>query len=155
LLDDHGKRVFKIGYTGDTAFFKELSSHLNGCEMLVVHMSQPDAEELRDPSKRKDAHLGYRGVIDLIRETSAKLVIVGEFWAGIADVRIDLVNAVRSHCKGTTVLPAAIGMHIRLPGMEIECSACQKPTPYTEVRVTPSARPFGDLLYLCRKCILE
>ena len=78
----------------DTAF-------LASCDVLLAHISQPSLEELQDPTKLKDTHLGYRGTARLIHECQPTLALIGEFWAGYNDVRIDLTTGLRlrSGCK--------------------------------------------------------
>jgi len=149
-----GGNDFRFGFTGDTEFFSGLAKYLAGCDLLLAHISQPTEEELRNPSKRKKHHLGYRGLAALIEASKPRLTIVSEFWAGIADLRIDLVCALRKLTGNLNILPAGIGMHVHLPEMEIECTECTKRIPFNQVRVSPPAEPFGRLAYLCSQCLL-
>jgi hypothetical protein len=120
----------------------------------VAHISQPSTKELLNPTARKKNHLGYRGLIELVRKSKPKATLVSEFWAGLTDVRIDLVRAIRERTKNKAILPAGIGMHVHLPGLEVECTQCAKKVPFEKVRVAPPANRFGNLSYLCPSCML-
>lgn len=154
LLDKKGKVAVRIGYTADTAYFEDLHKHLEKCDMLIAHISQPSIEELRDPMKFKEVHLGYRGTAKLLKECQPKLALIGEFWAGFTDLRIPLVKGLRQLSGVKTVLPAGLAMHLRLPSLDIECTECHKPTPFTEVKVAPPTDNFGSLAYLCPGCMI-
>ena len=145
---------FTLGFTSDTEFFAELPKYLEDCDVLLAHISQPDSTELVDTKKRKENHLGYRGLAELIRLSKPKLTLVGEFWAGLTDLRIDLVQGLRSLAGTDAILPTGIGMHLNLPEMEIECTECKTNTMFADVRVAPPAGHFGDMAYLCPNCIL-
>lgn len=146
--------TFTIGYTGDTEFFPELVDRLSGCDILIAHISQPDPKEFRDPTVRKTMHLGYRGMAELVRGTQPRLTLVGEFWAGLADLRIEMVQGLRRLAGTGAILPAGLGLHVLLPAMLILCSDCGHPVPSSEIRVAPPATPYGNLAYLCRRCLL-
>ncbi|GEP46388.1 tetratricopeptide repeat protein [Brevifollis gellanilyticus] len=154
LLDKKGKTALRIGYTADTAYFEDLHKHLEKCDILIAHISQPSIEELKDPSKFKDTHLGYRGTAKLLRECQPKLALIGEFWAGFTDLRIPLVKGLRLHSGLKNVLPAGLSMHLRLPSLDIECTECRKPTPFTDIKVAPPTDNFGSLAYLCPGCMI-
>jgi ribonuclease BN (tRNA processing enzyme) len=153
-LRDAGTKVLRVGYTGDTEFFPELAEHLAECNVLIAHISQPDEEEFTDSSARKKVHLGYRGLAELVRLAQPKLTLVGEFWAGLADLRIELVQGLRRLAGTEAILPAGIGLHLSLPALDVECSECQKGTPFASVRVAPPAARYGNLAYLCPSCML-
>jgi ribonuclease BN (tRNA processing enzyme) len=153
-LDGNDSKGLILGYTGDTEFFDELADHLAGCDLLVAHISQPSLEELSDPAARKRNHLGYRGLIELVKKCKPKATLVSEFWAGLTDVRIDLVQAIRERTGNKAILPAGIGMHVHLPGLEVECTQCAVKVPFAKVRVAPPANRFGNLSYLCPSCML-
>ncbi len=147
--------AFTLGYTGDTEYFAELPEHLKNCDVLLAHISQPDIEEFSDASRRKKIHLGYRGLGELIKEAKPKLTLVGEFWAGLADLRIDLVQGLRGIANTNAILPAGLGLNIALPGMEIECTECTTKVPFDRIQVAPPADRFGNLSYLCPNCLLH
>ena len=154
LLDKKDNTVMRIGYTGDTAYFKELNKHLQNCDILIAHISQPSIEELQDATKLKEVHLGYRGTARLLKECNPKLALIGEFWAGFTDLRISLVKGLRQRSGVDAVLPAGLAMHVRLPSLEIECTKCAKPTAFSGIRVAPPTDNFGRLAYLCPSCMI-
>ncbi|MEZ5944513.1 MAG: tetratricopeptide repeat protein [Planctomycetaceae bacterium] len=145
---------FVIGYTGDTKYFKGLADELQECDVLIAHISQPDAREFRNEEFLKPVHLGYNGVTKLIRETQPKLTLVGEFWAGLADLRVELIQGLRKRTGSNAILPAGLGMHVRLPSLEVECTECGKPVPHLDAKIVPPTFPFGPLGLLCRNCMV-
>lgn len=155
LLGDQGQTVIRIGYTADTEFFPTLSSHLKDCDVIIAHISQPSIEELEDETKFKSIHLGYQGTAHLLRECNPKLTLLGEFWAGLTDLRILLAKGLQVRSGLKNILPSGLGMHIRLPSLEIECTECRKPTPFEKIKIAPPAESFGSLAYLCSECMLD
>jgi Tfp pilus assembly protein PilF/ribonuclease BN (tRNA processing enzyme) len=154
LLNDKGIPAIKIGYTGDTAYFSGLHTNLAGCDVLIAHISQPSMEELEDASKLKDVHLGYRGTARLLKECKPKLALIGEFWAGFTDLRISLVKCLCQRSGVKAILPAGLAMHVRLPALEIECTNCAQPCPFSKIKVAPPTDNFGSLAYLCPDCMI-
>lgn len=154
LLDDDGEPAMRIGYTADTVYFSERHKHLSDCDILIAHISQPSIEELQDASKLKEVHLGYRGTARLLKECQPKLALIGEFWAGLTDLRISLVKGLRQRSDVKTILPAGLAMHVRLPTMEIECTECAEPVSFGEIKVAPPTETFGSLAYLCPNCMI-
>jgi Tfp pilus assembly protein PilF/ribonuclease BN (tRNA processing enzyme) len=154
LLDENGNPAVRIGYTADTAYREDLHENLAKCDVLIAHISQPSIEELQDASRLKEIHLGYRGTARLLKECTPKLALIGEFWAGFTDLRIPLVKGLRQLSGVKAVLPAGLAMHLRLPSLDIECTKCNKPTPFSEIKVAPPTDNFGSLAYLCPGCLL-
>ncbi len=148
---------FIIGYTGDTEYFDVLPKHLEQCDILLAHISMPDVEELgfdkaaAGHSKKK--HLGYNGLAKLITETKPKLTLVGEFWAGRADIRLELIQGLRKKTGVNAILPTGLGFHLHMPSLEVECTNCRKRVDHSKIKVAPAATPFGPLGYLCISCI--
>jgi len=155
-LHEEGRPDFIIGYTGDTRFFDGLVDRLNGCDLLLAHISQPDNEEFTDPDHEKEKHLGYNGVTKLIQQLDPKpkLILVGEFWAGLADLRIELIQGLRQRTGANNILPAGLGLHLRIPSLEVECTECGRPTNYDQLRIAPPTFPFGPLGFLCGRCMV-
>lgn len=154
LLDQAGGVVVRIGYTGDTEYFPELHHHLANCDVLIAHISQPSIEELKDNTKSKRSHLGYRGVEKLITNCKPRLTLLGEFWAGLTDLRIPLTKGLRDLTGNASIFPSSISMHIQLPTLDIECTCCKKASPFAEMRVCPSTVEFGSLSYYCPSCVI-
>jgi len=155
LLDKKGKPQLRIGYTADTEYFEDLHKHLQDCDILIAHISQPSIEELQDASKLKAIHLGYRGTARLLKECKPKLALIGEFWAGFTDLRIALVKGLRQQSTVEAVFPAGLSMHLKLPSLEVECTECGVSIPFSAIKVAPPTDTFGSLAYLCPKCLLH
>lgn len=153
LIDENNNPAIRIGYTGDTKFFKKLPGHFKNCDVLIAHISQPDIEEFGDNPEFKKAHLGYLGVKELIKSCKPDLSLIGEFWAGIDDLRINLTKGICIEIPNQPIFPTAIGMTVNLQGNSIRCTICKNWVPHTEIRVTPPTEPYGPLGYLCPNCI--
>ena len=143
-----------IGYTGDGEFTDDLVKQLKGVDLLLAHVSQPDVAEFNDPSHLKKVHLGYNGLIRLVRETKPRLTLVGEFWAGLADLRLDLIAGIRLRSGVPAVLPACLGLRLRLQDFTVRCTRSGKQVPASAVKVAPPLREFGELGYLSPDSIL-
>ncbi|MBL9130487.1 MAG: hypothetical protein JNG86_04760, partial [Verrucomicrobiaceae bacterium] len=154
LHGEKGQPDFILGYTGDTCYFETLPDHLQGCDVLLAHISMPDEEEYENRDHFKKFHLGYNGLAKLIEKTQPKMVLVGEFWAGLADIRIDLIKGLRGRTGSKIpILPTGLGFHLKLPSLEVECTGCKKPVPHDNIKIAPATSPFGPLGYLCPRCL--
>lgn len=155
-LNEKDEVALTVGFTCDTEYFKELcdSDHLGNCDILIAHMSMPDPQEYTDPRFEKERHLGYRGTEKLIKGAEPKLALVGEFWAGITDLRVDLVDGLRALCKTDAIIPASIGLQIKPSNRQVRCTKCSEWTSLSEVGISSSATEFGPLGYHCRHCRL-
>ncbi|KAA3437712.1 MBL fold metallo-hydrolase [Rufibacter hautae] len=156
-LNSDGTTPIKIGFTCDTQYDVSLDSFLKECDILVAHISQPSLAELLDSDILKKKHLGYRGVAKLIKKVKPKLAILGEFWAGFADMRIDITKGLKRICNTeppVPIIPSSVGLFISptkdFP--EIECTNCHKWRPASSIYVGASTHEFGSLSYLCPLC---
>jgi tetratricopeptide (TPR) repeat protein len=153
-LQDGSER--RIGYTSDTAYFKELPEHLKDCDVLICHFSSAQADEFGDPEKLHPFHLGFNGLKKLIQNTNAKLYIISEFWGGVGDQRYDLVEYLKyenkSRKREVNIVAGDIGLTIDLKTLGIYCSSCGKPWPFDEVRTIEPSCPFDGIRYFCRNC---
>jgi tetratricopeptide (TPR) repeat protein/ribonuclease BN (tRNA processing enzyme) len=145
-----------IGFSCDTGFYDELcdNQHLGGCDLFVLHVSQPRLDELDDPKHLKHDHLGFRGVERLVKGCKPRLTIVCEFWAGLADLRIELLQALREECETDAILPGGVGLLVNLRTLEVRCTKCRKWTRQSEILVSGPQEPFGPPMYLCPHCRL-
>jgi tetratricopeptide (TPR) repeat protein len=148
--------VLAVGFSCDTGYFEDLCSpeYLGKCDILVAHISEPDAEEYEDPEHLKKNHLGYRGAARLIQGCKPRLTVVCEFWAGVTDLRLDLVQGLRNLCNTKAILPGGVGLFIKPSTLDVRCSSCQAWCPRHEISVSGSDIPFGPLRYLCPNCRL-
>lgn len=154
LLGPGGEPELVLGYTGDSSYSDAFADHLRDCDILLAHISMPDAVEYTDDKHLKSIHLGYNGLARLINRAKPRLTLVGEFWAGLADLRIDLTQGLRQRTKNSAILPTGLGFHLHLPTLEVECTCCQKRIPFGNIRVSPASTPFGPLGYLCERCLV-
>ena len=154
-LREDSTTALRLGYTGDTEYFAGLNRELENCDVLIAHISQPDLSEFADNWKYKTLHLGYRGVIELIKNCKPKLTLIGEFWAGFCDLRIDLIKGIRIQTGNQAVLPAGLGLNLNLVDNSVLCTSCHQATPFDKIRVTPPVSDFGNLGYLCPHCVLH
>jgi ribonuclease BN (tRNA processing enzyme) len=155
LLDENHQATLRIGYTGDTQYYDRLPSKLENCDILIAHISEPSEEELLHPEKLKKNHLGYQGVIKLLQGIKAKpkLVLIGEFWAGLEDTRIEIIQGLRERTGMRNIYPAGIGMLVELNSLcQVACTNCGKYS--ASVNVAPPKDSYGDLAYLCPTCII-
>jgi tetratricopeptide (TPR) repeat protein len=143
-----------VGYTGDGEFTDDLGKQLRGVDLLLAHVSQPDVAEFNDSSVLKKVHLGYNGLIRLIREAKPSLTLVGEFWAGLADLRLDLIAGIRLRSGSPAVLPACLGLRLRLKDFTVRCTRSGKQVPAAMVKVAPPLKEFGELGYLSPDSII-
>jgi ribonuclease BN (tRNA processing enzyme)/tetratricopeptide (TPR) repeat protein len=156
------KPFLTIGFSCDTKYSPELcnNDHLGGCDILVAHMSQPEIPELKDPvnANFKEGHLGYRGTIELIKGCKPKLTIISEFWAGLDDARILLLQGLRNRCKTKNILPGGVGLLVKvtceLMCFQILCTNCKNWTQHEKIKIGSPSVPFGPLNYLCPDCCL-
>ncbi len=102
LLDKKGNTALRIGYTGDTAYFKDLHEHLEKCHILIAHISQPSIEELQDATKFKEAHLAlsrHGTALERVQaKTRAYRRILGRFYGPANFPGQRTASALRSEC---------------------------------------------------------
>ncbi|UCE74540.1 MAG: tetratricopeptide repeat protein [Methanomassiliicoccales archaeon] len=155
LYDDTKEEIVRsIGMSCDTMFFNDIcdDDKLGTCDLLIAHISQPESEELKDPTYLKKGHLGYRGTAKLIQNTRAKLNLVTEFWGGKGDLRIELTQGLRKLCGDMTIFPGSIGCMIDLNNLNIQCSNCFNYLSPTDILVSSPVSVLGRLQYLCPNC---
>lgn len=93
-------------------------------------------------------------MVELIRSASPRLTLIGEFWPGFSDLRIDLVDGSRRLTKNEAIFPSSIGMDIDLHSCGIICSRCKGKASPDKVRIFPPTEEFGLLNYACPRCTL-
>lgn len=147
----------QVGYTSDTSFFEKLPIYLSDCNIIITHFSSAKPEDFKG-KELNEKHLGYTGLLRLIRETDAKLYVISEFWGGKGDYRIELAQKLRYDLKRegreVKIIPGDVGCLIGLRELDIRCSRCGMWVPYEEIFVTAPEVPFGKLRYLCKNCLL-
>jgi len=119
-LRDVADRTIHIVDTGDTKFSDDLLPQYEGADLAVLHIGT--LEDLDDPEDRegRNEHLSFYGVVQLLRKLQRppKLVLLGEWGEEfrVPGFRWRFTEFVRKHAgrHGMTVLPADLGMRIRL-----------------------------------------
>ena len=156
LNEDGDSPEIVFGFSCDTKYHKGLCDKkaLGNCDILVAHISEPELSELKDKNELKEHHLGYRGVERLIKGCKPRMTIVCEFWAGHADLRIDLVQGLRKLCSTEAIFPGGVGFHLEPRTLKIRCSTCGKFVPHASISVAGPRELFGPLNYLCPHCRL-
>ncbi|MFN8221165.1 MAG: hypothetical protein U0S12_13670 [Fimbriimonadales bacterium] len=154
-------------------------------DVLVAHMSQPDPLEYLYPDHVKRYHLGMNGLVNVARLVKPRYLLVGEFWGGLSDHRLPLVNLLLSKLdredwgsggRRPEMLPMDMGFRssfrdevgVRFEADEDEsgrragvcsvwvyCSHCGEAVTFEEVSVVLPDGPFGRLQYLCLPCLGE
>ncbi|TKJ39910.1 hypothetical protein CEE36_10025 [candidate division TA06 bacterium B3_TA06] len=150
-------RKRSIGYTSDTAFFKRLPKYLSNCDIIIAHFSYAEPADY-EGKESHTRHLGYTGLLRLIKETEANLYVISEFWGGRGDCRIELVQKLlydlKRESREVKIIPGDVSCIIGLRKLDIRCSRCGEFVPYEEIFVTAPEVPFGKLRYLCKNCLL-
>jgi ribonuclease BN (tRNA processing enzyme) len=160
-IPSDGSKPTVIGFTCDTEYFEQMDKndtdklvdHLQDCDILIAHVSQPTLGELlttRLPPREN--HLGYRGVAKLVKNCTPKLTVIGEFWAGFADMRIDIAKGLKRINDKAVIVPSSIGLFINPKNGEIECTNCKRWEPAANIHVTAAKEEFGPLGYICSLC---
>ncbi len=155
--DGSDKPDLIVGYTSDTKYMKKLSNSkcLGGCDILIAHISEPDPAEYHKPKHVKKIHLGYRGVEKLVKACNPKLTILGEFWAGLADIRIELTQGLRKLCEPEKIIPSGTKLMINpkdKDNIKIRCTNCGRYCSMDDILVAPPAQKFGELGFVCENC---
>lgn len=123
------EKQFCIGYTSDTGYDIELVDFLKDANLVLIHLGN----KLNNNNDPYHPHLGERGCIDLISNLKfykPQLFMLGEFGAeefisGNRDDRIQFTTRIESLSGvlnlNKRVLPADIGLRVKLPSLEVWC----------------------------------
>ncbi len=167
LRSEAGEEM-RIGITSDTAYYDELPSHLEECDLIVAHLSHPDFEEYKDQHhlKKEPKHLGLNGTRKLIENTDAQVYFITEFWGGKGDVRVPLCQKLKHDLKrvsGITdkcILPADMSLKVTLgfekdgkkPCFKVACTSCKAQKRCQDITVVRPDQDYGSIRYLCPNC---
>jgi ribonuclease BN (tRNA processing enzyme) len=152
-----GGRRLRLGYTSDTAYSDRLAEQFEGCGLIVCHFSSAHPRDYTGEEPHRN-HLGYTGLLNLIRQTDAELYVLSEFWGGKGDVRFELVQLLKYDlgCEGrddVRILAGDVGLLVDLDRLGIHCSKCGQPVEYERIRTLSPPEPFGELRYVCDRCL--
>jgi tetratricopeptide (TPR) repeat protein len=152
------RKPFRLGYTSDTEYFDGLPAKFDGCRIIICHFSSARPDDYVG-KKERNGHLGYTGLLNLIKNTNADMYVVSEFWGGKGDIRFELVQKLKYDLAGAgrrdveKILAADAGLMIDLLDLNVRCSQCQRWCDYSSIwTVKPDAR-FGKMRYLCDQCL--
>jgi len=63
---------FTLGYSGDTAYSKDVAAALDGCDILILNVTFPEAT-------KTDCHLNRADAVKIIEKVKPKLAIITHF----------------------------------------------------------------------------
>lgn len=120
LENSKSQKPFKVGITSDTAWDLDLVAEYAGADILIEHVGS-----LETVDKPLSNHLGSVGCYLLLKYVCPQLAVVSEFGEEMDNKRVGLVEFLHKLTQ-TKVVPADIGLKIKLPGCEIYCSDCKQ-----------------------------
>ncbi len=150
-------REFVWGYTSDTGYFDGLSDNLEGCDALVLNISEVDSAEY-NREQFKENHLGFNGCVSLLEKNHPKLTVISEFACMRGDNRHLIVkNIVRysDEQMKLRILPAEIGLTIDISGEMMKCSICGEVVSIKEIYSIRSEKDYWKIRYVCKDCIIQ
>ena len=133
--------------TGDTAYDESLCKQYEGADILLVHVGT--LEKFPEENGGRGEHLCFDGTVRLLRglTTKPRLVLLGEWGEEFAvpGYRERFTTFVKKHAglDGVPILPADLGMRIRIPDCSVWCSNTQSFEPPGKVWVRD---PIGQSL---------
>jgi len=150
-------RTTKVGYTSDTAYSATVRDAVKDCGVILAHFSAASLDDFAGKERHAN-HLGFSGMMELIRGTKAQLYILSEFWGGMGDIRFELAQKIkydlfREGRKDLHVMPGDIGLVIDLSNLTLRCTQCGSFVDYDRIRTIKPDVPFGQLRYMCDQCI--
>ena len=107
----------EIGITGDTAFSPDLATAFEGVDLLIAHLGT--LEDLHERALLS-SHLGYRGILELVRRMSVcRRVLVSEWGEEVCGMRKAICESIKRYVPNTHILPTDLLMRIRLPQCDV------------------------------------
>ena len=129
LQDGNGDSAFLLCDTGDTAYDVSLIDECEGADILLIHVGT--LEKLPESTNGRGEHLCFAGTVRLLRGLRVKprLVVLGEWGEEFAvpGYRQRFATFVKKYSGlgDVPILPADLGMRIRLPDCCVWCSDTQ------------------------------
>jgi len=158
ILKIDGKIQKTVGFTSDTRYMDDLPNFFNDCNYIIANISETSDDDYHLKTF-KDAHLGYRGCLELIsainkNKKSKPQFIISEFWAGKGDIRKELVKKLRESSKYEFIYPGDIGMMFFLDNETFLCGYCYSEVSLKELHVIRTKHEYSTLSTICNHCIL-
>lgn len=145
-LLDAGECVCDVGITGDTGYTEDLVSAFSGVDLLIAHLGT--LEDL-DTHIFLENHLGYRGLLKLLRDmTTPPFVLVSEWGEELSGMRKAICESLQRYISGTRILPTDLLMRILLPQCDVFIEEEGKFAPFHESYVEDD---FGSKLVIKRR----
>ncbi len=122
----HDGGSFVLCDTGDTAYSESLNGQYDGSDVLLVHVGT--LEEIHKKAVGRGEHLCFGGTVSLLRalKDKPKLVILGEWGEEFAfpGYRKRFTDFVKEYANlgDIPILPADLGMRIRIPDGHVWCN---------------------------------
>lgn len=149
LKSEEGNR--SIGYLSHMAWSPLLAHHLGACDLLITGFGNTEPQDYQKLAYSADC-LGYYGTATLLEEVAPKLLLCGEFGGREGDIRLELVQKLRSELaerrQAPVILPADTGLCVQLKTLKVRCSLSQTWSEAASIRVVKKERAFGQLAYL-------
>lgn len=125
--------IFRIGLTGDTAFWNGIESEFNLTDLLVEHIGTFGSS---------NNHLTDVGCIELLQriQTAPRLVVVSEFGEELKSNRVNVCTLIETVANRSStqnirvpVFAGDVGLKIRIPDLRIFCAETGRFEDYTEI----------------------
>ncbi len=110
-----------IGFTGDTAYSRAISSQYKNVDLLVLNVGDFQKKIGRFPD---DQHMKLLGAKRFICNTKPKIVVLTEFNVMEAGKRLAAQKLLQT--PGVKIFVGDVGLTIRLSDLHIRCDGCGK-----------------------------
>jgi hypothetical protein len=107
-----------IGYLSKTAWNPLLAHHLGSCDLLIAGFGNTELQDYQKLAYLSDC-LGYHGIATLIEEVAPRLILCGEFEGREGDIRLEVVQKMRSEYAESSILPADAGLCVNLKTLQV------------------------------------
>lgn len=141
-----------IGYISKTAWNPLLAHHLGRCDLLIAGFGNTESQDYQKLAYLSDC-LGYYGIATLVEEVGPRLVLCGEFEGRDGDIRLEVVQKMRSEYGGKPILPADAGLCVNLKTLEVRCSVSAIWAESSQIKVVKAAQAFGPLAYISSRYV--
>ena len=132
-LERGDETQFRIGITGDTAFWEGIERVFSGVDLLIEHIGTYGTSS---------SHLCEKGCVELLKkmEPPPALVVVSEFGEELKGHRENICTLIETTATGQIasgdrmpVIAGDIGLKIRIPSLEIFCTDTKQYEQFTMV----------------------
>lgn len=155
LKFEEDSNVYVWGYTSDTAYFDDLATFFEGCQVLLFNISDIYINDVRE-IKSKSGHLGFNGSVQLLKKACPQIALVTEFCCMNGDYRHEIVRALRERLGNSNIhiLPADRGLKMSIGTKQIECTLCKTDCLVENISIARPKKEFENIHYICPDCLL-